>query len=311
MENSNRNYGNRTGWNDDYDDNRDWRNRNYDQNMRDRNDMSDWDSYNQRHGSSESSRNWNNSRNWDSNRNWENNRNWDRGRNWDDNSSGRSGGSWADRQNENYGLGDTSQGSGNYGHRDPESNRYRSYGTGNLGRNSSMFENRHEDRERGNRYNDDNYDYRNQHRDRDWWDRTTDEVASWFGDSDAERRRRMDRMRGPHSGKGPKGYTRTDEQITNDINDRLYNDSYIDASEIEVRVTNGDVTLSGTVDDKQTKRRAEDCAESVTGVKDVANNLKVNRNTSDLWSRPSDTDRNDTNSRLDQSNDLIRKQAKK
>lgn len=30
---------------------------------------------------------------------------------------------------------------------------------------------------------------------RDWWDRTTDEVGSWFGDDDAERRREMDEYR--------------------------------------------------------------------------------------------------------------------
>lgn len=31
--------------------------------------------------------------------------------------------------------------------------------------------------------------------DRGWWDRTSDEVSSWFGDEEAERRRRMDEQR--------------------------------------------------------------------------------------------------------------------
>jgi CBS domain-containing protein len=31
--------------------------------------------------------------------------------------------------------------------------------------------------------------------DRGWWDRTSDEVSSWFGDEEAERRRRMDERR--------------------------------------------------------------------------------------------------------------------
>jgi hypothetical protein len=46
-------------------------------------------------------------------------------------------------------------------------------------------------------------------RGRDWWDRATDEVSSWFGDEDAERRRRMDE----HRGRGPKNYSRSDERI--------------------------------------------------------------------------------------------------
>lgn len=31
--------------------------------------------------------------------------------------------------------------------------------------------------------------------DRDWWDKTADEVSSWFGDDEAERRRRLDARR--------------------------------------------------------------------------------------------------------------------
>src|SRR5262249_10623533 len=38
---------------------------------------------------------------------------------------------------------------------------------------------------------------------RGFFDRASDEVASWFGDRDAERRRREDQFRG----RGPKGYT--------------------------------------------------------------------------------------------------------
>jgi osmotically-inducible protein OsmY len=36
--------------------------------------------------------------------------------------------------------------------------------------------------------------------DRGWWDRASDEVASWFGDEEAERRRRMDAQRKSRSG---------------------------------------------------------------------------------------------------------------
>src|SRR5690606_1350571 len=49
---------------------------------------------------------------------------------------------------------------------------------------------------------------------------------------------------GQHRGKGPKGYTRSDERIVEDINDRLTDDSYVDAENIEVGVNGGEVVLS-------------------------------------------------------------------
>jgi osmotically-inducible protein OsmY len=112
---------------------------------------------------------------------------------------------------------------------------------------------------------------RDYNRDRGWWDRATDEVSSWFGDDDAERRRRMDE----HRGKGPKNYSRSDERIREDVSDRLTDDPLVDASEIDVSVSNQEVTLSGTVHTRQQRRLAEDCAESVSGVKHVQNNLRV------------------------------------
>jgi len=112
---------------------------------------------------------------------------------------------------------------------------------------------------------------------RDWWKKTKDEVSSWFGDEDAERRRRMDDMRDEHRGKGPKGYTRSDERIKEDINDRLSDDGQLDASDIEVSVSGCEVSLTGTVKDRWQKRRAEDLAEGISGVKNVENRLKVNQ----------------------------------
>lgn len=111
--------------------------------------------------------------------------------------------------------------------------------------------------------------------DRGWWDRTKDEVYSWMGDEGAEQRRRADEMRQGHHGRGPKGYTRSDERIREDVSDRLTDDWRVDASEIEVTVASGEVTLAGTVDSREAKRRAEDCAESVSGVRNVQNNLRV------------------------------------
>jgi len=112
--------------------------------------------------------------------------------------------------------------------------------------------------------------------DRGWWDRASDAVASWFGDEEAERRRHMDAQR-EHRGRGPKNYRRSDERIKEDVNDRLSDDNYLDASEIEVAVMNAEVTLSGTVNNRTDKRRAEDIAESVSGVSNVENRLRVQR----------------------------------
>ncbi len=110
-------------------------------------------------------------------------------------------------------------------------------------------------------------------------ERAGDEIKSWFGDEDAERRRRADEMRrGMYAGRGPRGYRRSDERIREDVNDHLTDDWYVDASDVEVTVNNGMVTLTGRVDNRDEKRRAEDIAECVSGVSDVSNQLRVERN---------------------------------
>ena len=80
---------------------------------------------------------------------------------------------------------------------------------------------------------------------------------------------------GPHRGKGPAGYQRSDERIRELVCESLTDDDQIDASRIEVAVEDGEVTLSGSVDDRHAKRDAEDCACSVVGVRDVQNLLRV------------------------------------
>ncbi len=80
---------------------------------------------------------------------------------------------------------------------------------------------------------------------------------------------------GQHRGKGPKNYTRSDDRIREDVSDQLTDHAHIDASEIEVNVKDGEVTLTGTVDDRDTKKRAEEAIESLSGVKHVQNNLRV------------------------------------
>ena len=110
-------------------------------------------------------------------------------------------------------------------------------------------------------------------------ERIGDTIASWFGDDEAARRTRFDepRARGQHRGRGPKGYRRSDERIREDVSDRLADPPYLDASEIEVTVAEAIVTLSGTVDDRASKRLAEDVAEEVSGVHDVNNQIRINR----------------------------------
>jgi hypothetical protein len=101
-------------------------------------------------------------------------------------------------------------------------------------------------------------------------ERTRDEIASLFGDEDAARRRVED-----HRGRGPANYMRSDERIFEDACDNLMDDWAIDAREISVSVKEGEITLDGKVDSRKTKRRAEDLAEHVSGVRHVQNNLRV------------------------------------
>lgn len=84
-------------------------------------------------------------------------------------------------------------------------------------------------------------------------------------------------LTGPHAGRGPKGYTRSDDLIVEDVSRSLQEDGRVDASEIEVSCEQGVVTLKGKVEDRKQKRAAEDCAEDVYGVDDVMNELRVER----------------------------------
>lgn len=86
-----------------------------------------------------------------------------------------------------------------------------------------------------------------------------------------------DHDRPSYRGRGPKNYQRSDDRIREDVCERLTMDHDVDASEIEVSVSEAVVTLNGTVHQRHAKRIAEDICESVRGVKDVQNNLRVTR----------------------------------
>jgi osmotically-inducible protein OsmY len=78
-----------------------------------------------------------------------------------------------------------------------------------------------------------------------------------------------------YRGRGPKNYSRSDETIREDVCERLAVDHHLDATNIEVSVSDGVVTLAGTVSDRNAKRLAEDLSDFVRGVRDVQNNLRV------------------------------------
>jgi len=85
---------------------------------------------------------------------------------------------------------------------------------------------------------------------------------------------------GQFAGKGPRNYKRADDRIEEEINERLTQHGTLDATEIEVTVQNGEVTLKGSVENRQAKRLAEEVAEGVSGVKDVTNQIKVQQSKS-------------------------------
>jgi hypothetical protein len=82
-------------------------------------------------------------------------------------------------------------------------------------------------------------------------------------------------VRRGYSGLGPKGYRRSDERIWEEVVHHLTAHPDIDASDIEVNVQEGEVTLSGAVNSRGARRLAVDLAESVAGVKDVHNRMRV------------------------------------
>ena len=81
---------------------------------------------------------------------------------------------------------------------------------------------------------------------------------------------------GRFRGRGPRGYQRSDAAIREAICERMTDHPDLDASEIDVMVAaDGVVTLQGTVADRESKRLAEAIVDSVSGVGDVHNQLRL------------------------------------
>jgi osmotically-inducible protein OsmY len=68
---------------------------------------------------------------------------------------------------------------------------------------------------------------------------------------------------------------RSDDDIQQEIRQSLTEHPDLDASEVEVIVEGGEVTLTGSVEDRDARWLAEDLVESVLGVSLVHNRLRV------------------------------------
>ncbi|MEE4204741.1 MAG: SWFGD domain-containing protein [Erythrobacter sp.] len=122
-------------------------------------------------------------------------------------------------------------------------------------------------------------------RDRGFFDKAGDEVQSWFGDDDAERRRNRDHRqdsRENHRGRGPANYKRSNERLMEDACERLTHDPRIDARQINVTAKDNEITLDGHVWSRAEKREAEDCVHEISGVKHVQNNLRIATSDEDM-----------------------------
>jgi hypothetical protein len=76
-------------------------------------------------------------------------------------------------------------------------------------------------------------------------------------------------------GRGPRNWRPGDERIREAVNEMLTEHHDVDATDIDVSVADGEVTLTGRVSSRWEKRAAEDIAGSCRGVKDVHNRLQI------------------------------------
>lgn len=76
---------------------------------------------------------------------------------------------------------------------------------------------------------------------------------------------------------GPRGRRRSDESLAQEIREILTNDPELDATDVEVEVEGGAVTLSGAVNESDAKLLAEELVETLAGVREVHNRIRVER----------------------------------
>ena len=98
----------------------------------------------------------------------------------------------------------------------------------------------------------------------------------------------MHGMQGAHSGsgmdmrnrQGPKGYSRTDERIREDVCERLCMAHQLEVEDVSVQVKDGRVELQGNVPQRWMKHAVEDVVEQCFGVHDVENRIRTQSQTS-------------------------------
>jgi osmotically-inducible protein OsmY len=98
--------------------------------------------------------------------------------------------------------------------------------------------------------------------------------GAWSGGPDGLERRTPGSSQ---PGTGPRLQRRSDDKIREEIWELLNNNADLDASEVEVHVESGEVTLRGTVDSRDARWLTEDLVTSVSGVREVYNQIKVAR----------------------------------
>lgn len=86
----------------------------------------------------------------------------------------------------------------------------------------------------------------------------------------------------PARRRGTKNATRSDALIAEELNERFTDDDLLDASEILLRSEDGRVLLTGNVPERWMKHRAEDIAESVRGVVEIENRIRVDDGTASI-----------------------------
>jgi osmotically-inducible protein OsmY len=72
----------------------------------------------------------------------------------------------------------------------------------------------------------------------------------------------------------------TDDTINDAVRVKLASDQVVGVTPIEVSVKDGTVTLTGTVETKSLKGKAESVTKKVKGVKKVVNNIEIKTRTS-------------------------------
>jgi hypothetical protein len=96
-----------------------------------------------------------------------------------------------------------------------------------------------------------------------------------FGKHQVKRREAPPLTEKNFRGRGPRGYRRSDETIREDVCEALYRSSAVDASEIDVSISEGHVTLKGFVATREQKKAAESAIENLAGVDDVYNEIRL------------------------------------